>query len=115
MCKAFPVSLRKNVHSFGNEFFAFWKDAITFTQEVVQFVLFPKCILQRRNLCQALLMRFLKWILWLLFTLNTDIWTAGGLPMSRPGPQRHQQCLPVQGGLPAGNTLLDLHHGTPPL
>ena len=48
-------------------------------------------------------------------TLNTDIWTAGGLSVSRPGPQRHQQRLPVQGGLPTGNTILHLHHGTPPL
>jgi hypothetical protein len=43
-----------------------------------------------------------------------DVGTAGGVSLSRSGPQGYQQRLPDQDRVAIGHTVLDQYHGTPP-
>ena len=49
------------------------------------------------------------------YLFASDLRFAGGLPLPRLGPPRHQQRLRVEGRVPVGHPLLHVDDGAPPL
>lgn len=43
-----------------------------------------------------------------------DLWSSCGLPLSRLGPSRHQQCFPIQSRIATGHPLFNVNNGASP-